>query len=107
MKADAGFVAEVREDEGCWVVALAGELDVASVPDLEDRLDEVVLERPRVVVVDMAEVTFIDSTGLGGLVRSARRVERVGAPLVLRAPGPTVRRVLRLTGVERMLLIED
>lgn len=91
-------VIEERPDAGTRVVALRGELDVATVARLRAALSSVVeddsVER---VVVDLVEVTFIDSTGLMTLLNALRRLVRRGGRLVLACSNPTVLRLFEAT----------
>lgn len=84
---------ESRREPGAAVIRLRGELDLAGAP----RLAEAVREQARdgePVVLDMSEVTFIDSTGVRTLLDAARAVD---VPLALLAPSHRVVRVLELT----------
>jgi anti-sigma B factor antagonist len=105
-KSAASFAAEVLELDGCAVVAVTGEIDMATAPALEARIDAVLAAGPSIVVLDLADTAFMDSTGLGVVVRAARRLEERSAKLIVRSPQPAVQRVLHITGVERMLAIE-
>jgi len=80
------------------VVALRGELDVATVPKFRDALN-VLSEDDSVtcVVVDLVEVTFIDSTGLMTLLNALRRMVRRDARLVIACSNPTVLRLFEAT----------
>lgn len=81
------------------VLALAGELDIASAPILEKAVDELdpVDASPR-LVLDLSEVTFMDSTGLRALLVARQQAGESGRDLVLR-PGPRqVQRVFELSG---------
>ena len=80
------------------VVAVSGEVDVYSAPALRDGLTEL-LESGTSVVVDLTEVGFLDSTGLGALVAARNDAEDQDAELVLRAPSDRVRRILDVTGL--------
>lgn len=91
-------------DGGADVVALAGELDLASAQAVERELGRLAHDGDRPLVVDLAELTFIDSTGVR-LLLSATRARDGG--LVVRRPPPRVRRVLQLAGVEALLRISD
>jgi anti-anti-sigma factor len=81
------------------VVAVAGEVDMATAPELRTCLDA--LEGR--VVVDLAEVTFLDSSGMGALVVARKRLLDLGGDLVVRAPQPHVRHVLEVTGLTELL----
>jgi len=80
-------VADVEAEPPC--VAVWGELDLASVAAFRDALNEVLEIRPRELLIDLTQVTFIGSTGIRELVRVHREVERiqlrVGTGIVLRA----------------------
>lgn len=90
--------------EWCRVTA-AGELDVATV----DRLDEALadaLGRSPMLVLDLAGIAFIDSTGLNALVRARQRAMRSRARFVL-VPSPIVRRLLVLTSLTDTFEIQE
>ena len=81
------------------VVRLSGELDLHSAPAVRDALTGTIAEAPARLVVDLADVTFVDSTTLGVFVEAGKRLD--GAPMVLAAPGPEVRRALEVSGLDR------
>ena len=90
------YAIELREAaDGVALVVLEGELDLAAVPELRERLAEAGGAGPRGVVLDMAEVTFVDSSALRELLRAALRGprRRRGARARGRRPGgrPPVR----------------
>jgi anti-sigma B factor antagonist len=78
---------------------LIGEIDMDTSPVLRRRLES----DPLVTVLDLREVTFIDSTGLSVLINANRN--RVDG-LVLRSPGGAVSRVLQLAGMDQLFRIE-
>jgi anti-sigma B factor antagonist len=84
---------------GDGVLRLIGEIDMDTAPILRRRLES---DAP-VTVLDLAEVTFIDSTGLNVLINANRN--RVDG-LVLRSPVGAVSRVLELSGIDRLFRIE-
>src|ERR1700731_1133079 len=96
------FAVEVTSGASGLVVRLAGELDLATVPDLDPCL--VALDAD--IVVDMAAVTFMDSTGLDGLIAAHTQAVRRGRSFVLRCPTEQVAKVLRATGVDQVLTVE-
>ncbi|ACY98021.1 MULTISPECIES: STAS domain-containing protein [Thermomonospora] len=88
---------------GLWtVLELTGELDLAGLPALRRRVDEAcAAPGPPRLVIDMAAVTFMDSCGLGGLVRCWKRVGERQGRFILVGLRPQVARVLDITGMRR------
>lgn len=99
---------KIRRANGSSQLALAGELDLSTVEELSAALNELVPEGGR-IVLDVSELSFMDSTGLRVLLDVATRL-REGGTVVLRGPQDQVRRVIEISGVESVasnLLIED
>jgi anti-sigma B factor antagonist len=88
-------------------VALAGEIDVATVEQLRSALAEAIAAGPGAVVVDMSGLSFIDSTGLGALIFGFQRARDAGIPFRLARPAPGVRQILVVSGVLEVVELED
>ena len=93
-------VTEDDVDEQTHVLALRGELDVATVPRLADPLREAIAAGKTAMVIDLGELTFLDSTGLMVLLNGLRRVMRQGGNLVIVCTNPTVLRWFHVTRLE-------
>jgi anti-anti-sigma factor len=93
--------------DGVIILSLVGELDLATVSRLEAQLRND--ERPgRVIVADLRELRFIDSSGLQALVRADQRLRQDGGRLAIVAGSLQVQRVFELTGIDRLLeIVED
>ena len=90
------------------VVALDGEIDIEVAPDLRRRLHEAVDASPgSTVTIDMAKVTFIDSTGLGLLVSALKRARQSGGSVTIANAAPNVAKVFRITGLDQVLEVSD
>jgi anti-sigma B factor antagonist len=89
----------VGDLDGYPVVALCGELDLFDTSDVASRLIATVAACGPSVIVDLAGLTFIESRGLGVLVRVLRWTRESGGDLSLAAPKQQVRRVLEITGL--------
>lgn len=85
------------------MLTLHGELDVSSSPVLEDEFHRV--EGPGLLVVDLTQLEFLDSTGLGVLVKHHQHRRDAGSRLVLIEGGGQVRRLLELTGLVDQLSV--
>jgi anti-sigma B factor antagonist len=95
-------------DDGVAVVGVTGEVDVATCGLLRDRLLRIVTDEDfRGLVVNLAGVRFMDSSGLGVLVGVWRRIAASTAGLALAVPTPPVRRVLDTAGLTKVLPVYD
>ncbi|MGA2926839.1 MAG: STAS domain-containing protein [Solirubrobacteraceae bacterium] len=90
------------------LIAPEGELDAAYVGDFRVALTEAAQAATHGVVVDLSEVSFIDSSGLGALVELYQRLRREERQLAVVAPGGTAAAVLlNLTGLQTRLPIYE
>ena len=97
-----------RTDDAQGVVlALSGELDIASAPELEQRLSELMAEGHLRVLLDLNELSFVDSPGISVLIRAKQEAETAGRRLVLRRPTAQLYRVFALVGLVNWLDVED
>ncbi len=101
-----GFSTEANASDGAVVVRLHGELDMATAPGLTRALGTALDGRPTALAVDLSDLRFLDSTGIRVLITACRRAGTEGCPFVLRAPRRPVLKALRLTGVDRLMVIE-
>jgi anti-sigma B factor antagonist len=101
------FRVEVRNADDTAVISVSGELDLASSPALEQELERVAQSEAQVVVVDLRNLEFMDSTGLSVLVRAHQRAEENGRRLGLVNGSAQVQRLLTLTGVADRLTLTD
>jgi anti-sigma B factor antagonist len=89
---------ERSSDGDTQVVQAAGDLDAASADRLRGAIDDVFAEGHASVVVDMSEISFIDSSGLSVLIHAYKQAADRDGTLTLRAPSDPVIRLLDLTG---------
>jgi len=89
------------------VVHVAGEVDLASAPELDEQLATVMGQAPSHLVVDLSGVTFMDSTGLGVLVRALKRSRELDIRLDLIVTNERVLKVFGITGLDTVLPIHS
>ena len=90
------------------VVVVAGELSLAEAEKLDRHLSGLLAATDEeLIVVDLARLMFIDSTGLGVLVRAQRAADERGIRLAVRNPGPQTQPLLSLTGLDAHLTLPD
>jgi len=96
-----------RDEAGGVVLALSGELDVVSAPELDLCLNEVMAEAPDRVVLDLSELAFVDSAGMSVLIKARQDAESAGRTLVLGRPTEQVHRVFALVGLADWLTFDS
>jgi anti-sigma B factor antagonist len=95
------FEVEVRPDHHARVFVIPrGELDMASTDKVADSIDALVGNGVAEIVLDLRELTFMDSCGVGRLVAARRRARRAGRRLVLVRGGRAIQHLLALTGMD-------
>jgi anti-anti-sigma factor len=97
------FITSVSERAGCVIVALRGELDIASAPTLREELLALLRPGASRLVIDLSAVGYADASGIAVLVGSRRRAGLLGGWLRLAAPTPAIAEVLAATGLDRHL----
>jgi anti-sigma B factor antagonist len=95
------------DDVTCVVLELAGELDVTTAPKLEQALSELDSEAHNRVLLDLNELSFVDSAGVSVLIKAKKEAEAKGRELVLQRPTAQVHRVFALVGMVDWLVFED
>jgi len=95
-------VSSVDRLDGALVVHLVGELDLYNAPALRAALAELAAEEPNRVVIDLAQVEFVDSTALGVLIEVRSRLDEPRG-FMLAAPGVETHRALQISGLDRHL----
>ena len=93
------IVTNLDFDAGTATVALRGEVDVLTVDQVRVALTEALAAGPLEIVVDLSELTFIDSTGLGALIFGFQRAREAGVRFRLAHPTRSVRQILVLSGL--------
>ena len=103
--APATLELSVSAEGGETVVAASGELDVTTAPELRERLTALIGAGSTTILLDLAGVTFVDSTALSVLVAALKRLRQADGDLQLSSPLPSVRRVFEITGLTRLFTI--
>jgi anti-sigma B factor antagonist len=92
-----------RQGERVTVVSPRGRLDMASAPAFRDQMRDLVSTGSSCLVVDLANVTFVDSSGLGAVIGGLRLARQAGGDLRIACPTDQVRMVLDITSLDRVL----
>lgn len=91
----------------CAVLRIAGEVDVYSAPQLRDRVIQLLADGIPHIIADLREVDFLDSTGLGALVGSLKRLREQDGSLKLVTGEGRIPQLFRLTGLVRVFALHQ
>lgn len=94
-----------RRLPGHTVIAVHGELDIATTASLRNRILTILKDTATPVIIDLSGVSFCDASGLALLVGAQRRARLHGLTITLAAPRPNVAKLLRITGLHRAFTI--
>jgi anti-sigma B factor antagonist len=100
------FSAKVIGLEGDSLLVLAGELDLATAPELAGVIDQLVAQGPRDVALDLSGLSFIDSSGIAVLVDAQHRLTEQGRHLSIRAARRSALRVFEIAGLVEFLDVQ-
>jgi anti-anti-sigma factor len=90
---------------GHTVVAIGGELDIATTAAFRNRILATLNNTTTPVIIDLSGVSFCDASGLAVLVGARRRATLLGLTIILAAPRPHMRKLLGITGLDRAFTI--
>jgi len=99
------FAVEIGGDPAAPVIVVRGEIDVATSPQLRNELNALIARGAQHITVEFGDVSFVDSSGLGVLVGTYKRLREEGSGSIrIVGAQPSVRKVFEITGLESALL---
>jgi anti-anti-sigma factor len=104
---ESSFRVDVRNENRTALVVVSGELDVASGPTLEQELAKSEASDAQLLILDLRDLDFIDSTGLSILIKAHQHAEASGRRFAVVRGTSQVQRLLSLTGLEERLTLVD
>lgn len=96
-----------RPENGASVFTVSGELDAYTAPDLRDALDEELAGGKSWVVMDLTALTYLDSTGLGILVGTAKKCRQAEGDLAIACARPNLLKIFEISGTKEILNVVD
>lgn len=100
-------IKEVRNENQATIVTAQGEIDLRHSPGFHQALVNVCERRPKLLLINLGEVTYMDSSGVGTLVEIFRRTKDYGGRMVLISPQERVRSVFEITKLDRFFTIRE
>jgi anti-sigma B factor antagonist len=103
----AFMLGEERVGDACAVLTLGGEVDLHTAPELRERLTAAIEDGCSELVVDLTEVTFIDSMTLGVLLGALKRLRQRSGDLKIVISDPSLRRIFEITLLDSVFALFD
>ncbi|WP_167479511.1 MULTISPECIES: STAS domain-containing protein [Nocardia] len=94
----------VVEHEGATVLAVAGEVDLATAPALESAIEGILSGKPAALIIDLSAVSFLASAGMAALVAAHKRAGAATVMAVV-AEGPATSRQLKMTSLDQVFAL--
>lgn len=96
----------IRQEDATLRFTILGDIDHHGAKDLRESMDSALFfYRPSVCVINLSRVEFMDSSGLGLILGRRTGAEEIGAELILEDPSESVKKILGLAGIERLIKI--
>ena len=99
----SAIVTAPDHDDQTQILSVRGELDLATADDLYQRGHAAIGRNARLLLLDLADLSFCDACGLSAIVRIANETQAAGCGYALIAPQPLVVKILRITGLDARL----
>lgn len=96
-----------RQDGTVTVIELSGEIDVSCAPQLKDLLQGLVDDEQNQLLIDLAKVSFMDSTALGIFINAFKRNKQAGGAVKFANPQAELRKVFSLTQTDKIFALFD
>ena len=98
---------DIINENGFAVAKLCGEIDHHNAKEIRSQLDKYIITvQPSALAMDFGGITFMDSSGIGLIMGRSRLMNECGGSLEVRNPKPYIRRVLKISGIERIVKIK-
>ncbi len=97
---------DIKNENGRSIALLTGEIDHHNAREIRTELDRYIISvQPPELVIDLKNITFMDSSGIGLIMGRSKLMKEWGGRLEVREPQPYIKRVLKLSGIERIVRI--
>lgn len=90
-----------------WEVKIMGEVDIHSSPEVKQKLEDILDEREKSMIINAEELDYIDSTGLGMLIGIVKRLKQNNLELILAKPQASILKLFRITGLDKVIRIRE
>ena len=95
--------AKNNEEIGKWEFNLIGEVDISNAHYFKQQLEDSLAEKKQNIIIDLSELTYIDSTGLGVIIGVYGTIKKEGLTIKVLNPRENVKKLLNISGLDKIL----
>lgn len=97
---------DIKSEGGAAVAVLCGEIDHHNAKEIRQQLDKYIISaQPKELAIDFKNISFMDSSGIGLIMGRHKLIHECGGSLEVRNPQSYIKRVMKLSGIERLVRI--
>ncbi len=96
-----GFSVEIEEKQNIPIVHINGEIDIYTCPELRKKLCELIDNGSRKLILDLENIQYIDSTGLGTIAHTARAIESENGQIFVISSKNQIKKIFKVSGLEK------
>lgn len=89
------------------MVSIKGEIDIYSIEKFRESIEKEIQTQATQIILDCSELSYMDSTGMGVLIELRNRTKEMGQKIIMMNPRPNIKKLLALTGVDKIIEIVD
>ena len=94
------------EDQNVWYITLDGEIDIYNAPELKDKIHKLIEQQQGDLILNCEGLSYIDSTGLGVLISSLKKIKKYGGDMRIVGIRPYIYKIFTITGLDKIFSIE-
>jgi anti-sigma B factor antagonist len=95
----------IKGMEQATLVSLKGEVDIYSIGKFRESIEERIKTQAPEIILDCTELSYMDSTGMGALIELRNKAKEMGQKLIMMNPRPNIKKLLNITGVDKIIEI--
>ena len=96
---------DIKEGEGCNILNVCGDVDVYTSPKVKESINALIEKEIYNIVVNLEDVRYVDSTGLGVWIGALKRVKEHNGNIVLVCTNPQIKKIFQITGLVKIFSI--
>lgn len=90
-----------------WEIKIIGEVDINTSSEVREKLESILEEKQKSMIINAEELDYIDSTGLGMLIGIVKKLKQLDLELILAKPQDSVLKLFRITGLDKVIRIRE